>query len=122
MLYPSESTDGTSIGSGVALTGNGLHAYIGAPGGGEKGEGVVYVWDPPGSPSAAQVPITIIAVSAAVVAVVVSVVILICIFTCGRKVQIDRQKKQQLKKTLGTAAPEHLSVRNVGNFHQVDEF
>jgi hypothetical protein len=122
MLYPSESTDGTSFGSGVALTGNGLHAYIGAPGGGEKGEGVVYVWDPPGSPSAAQVPVTIIAVSAAVVAVAVSVVILICIFTCGRKVQLDRQKKQQLKKTLGTAAPEHLSVRNVGAFHQVDEF
>lgn len=122
MLYPSEGTDGTSFGSGVALTGSGTHAYIGAPGGGEKGEGVVYVWDPPGAPNAAPVPIVIIAVSAAVVVVAVSAVILMCIFFCGRKVQADRQKKQMLRKTLGTAQPEHLSIRNVGTFHEVDEF
>jgi hypothetical protein len=122
MLYPSGGADGTSFGSGVALTGNGLHAFIGAPGGGEKGEGVVYVWDPPSPPSNSQVPIVAIAVSATVVAIVLGSAILICILSCGRKVQVDRQRRQQLKKTLGSAAPEHLSIRNVGTFHEVDEY
>ena len=102
LLPPSGSGDGVSFGSGLALISS-SRAVIGAPGGGLRTEGALYLWQPNGAPPAAASNVALVAgLSVAAIAGIAAVAAVVVLVLGCRREKARRDRVRSMRNVMGS--------------------